>query len=64
MKIRVVKTNNFLLRTRDVQQGDEFVVVKRNDDLGSKRDEVGFLVECKNGKMITLYSDEVEIVER
>lgn len=63
-KVRIKELSDFVRTTRQLEVGDE-VDVRHTSNFPDKqgRDKTYYLVEGKNGKSISLYDTEVEVIE-
>lgn len=60
-KVRITKTNDFLLSTRNVNVGDEYNHFGTGISEHSSKKKF-YLIIPKNGKPIVVYEDEIQII--
>lgn len=58
MKIKITKTTQYLIGTRDIQVGDTFKVISTGFSESKKKNF--YLIYSKNDKATIIYGDEAE----
>ena len=58
MKIKIIKTHQYLIGTRDIKENDKYDVISKGFSESKKMKT--YLIDSKNGLATIIYEDEAE----